>query len=68
MFSNCKKFNSDLSKWNVSNVKNMAGMFIGCEKFNCNISKWDVFNVEDMSDMFYKCKIKEEYARFFQMP
>ena len=27
MFSNCFKFNCDLSKWNVSKVKNMTDMF-----------------------------------------
>ena len=31
MFYNCKYFNSNLSKWDVSNVKNMDSMFWGCE-------------------------------------
>ena len=27
MFANCSKFNSDLSRWDVSKVKNMTDMF-----------------------------------------
>jgi surface protein len=40
-------FNGDISKWNVSNVKNMNGMFYSCD-FNKDISKWNVSKVEDM--------------------
>ena len=49
-------FNGDISRWNVSNVKNMFCMFTGCEQFNCDISKWDVSNVYDMSYIFCNCK------------
>jgi hypothetical protein len=54
-------FNGDISKWNVSNVKNMSYMFSGKKAgrrsiypvlFIGDISKWDVSNVEDMSGMF----------------
>ena len=48
-------FNGDISKWDVSNVKNMYGMFEDCNSFNQDISDWDVSNVTDMSDMFCKC-------------
>ena len=50
-----KDFNGDISQWDVSNVKDMCGMFHGCEKFNCDISAWNVSNVEDMYGMFYRC-------------
>ena len=56
MFNNCKKFNSDLSKWNVSKVKNMALMFDGCINFNSDLSKWDVSNVKDIGHMFDGCE------------
>ena len=49
-------FNGDISKWDVSNVKNMLEMFYRCDKFNQDISSWDVSNVTDMSHMFYDCK------------
>ena len=49
-------FNGDISKWNVSNVKNMAWMFCGCKKFNCDLSRWDVSNVADMTQMFIECE------------
>jgi len=50
----------DLSRWDVSNVTNMNGMFIACnfESMGCghtipeNIENWDVSNVTDMSWMF----------------
>ena len=30
----CKKFNGDITGWNVSSVKNMRDMFCGAESFN----------------------------------
>ena len=45
------EFNGDISKWNVSNVENMAGMFSN-SKFNNDISRWDVSRVENMNSMF----------------
>ena len=48
-------FNGDISKWDVSNVTNMRGMFYNCFKFNCDISNWDVSNVNNISNMFYNC-------------
>ena len=40
------------SKWDVSSVTDMSGMFLLAEKFNGDISKWDVSSVTDMSEMF----------------
>ena len=51
---NYSKFNGDISKWDVSNVKNMQEMFYN-SKFtgeNGDISKWDVSNVKNMWHMF----------------
>ena len=48
-------FNGNISKWDVSNVTDMTGMFYECEKFNSDISAWDVSKVTDMRYMFYKC-------------
>ena len=48
-------FNGDISKWNVSNVTNMYGMFYECESFNQDISTWDVSNVTNMDEMFNTC-------------
>ncbi len=50
-----KTINPDISKWNVSKVRNMQSMFALCENFDCDISKWDVGNVEDMLGMFNCC-------------
>ena len=66
MFSECKSFNQDISKWDVSNVTNMAGMFAECTSFNQDISGWDVSKVIKMKEIFYGCKIKEKYKPNFK--
>ena len=48
--------NTDISQWNVSNVKNMNGMFYECKDFNKDISSWDVSNTQYMSSMFWRCR------------
>ena len=47
----------DISKWDVSNVKDMYGIFYKCKNIDYigDISSWNVSNVEDMSYMFYNC-------------
>ena len=45
------KFNGDISKWNVSRVTNMRGMFMH-SNFNGDISKWNVSQVNNMREMF----------------
>ena len=42
MFKGASKFNSDISKWDVSNVKDMSEMFYKAEKFNSDFSNWDI--------------------------
>jgi surface protein len=34
MFYDAKSFNQDISKWNVSNVTDMSGMFYEARLFN----------------------------------
>ena len=51
-----KKFNGDISQWNVSNVKDMKCTFNWCEQFNCDLSEWNVSKVNDMNSMFCECK------------
>ena len=52
MFDNAHSFNSDLSNWNVSNVKNMNRMFRNAHSFNSDLSNWNISNVENMKYMF----------------
>ena len=52
LFSEAINFNSDISKWDVSNVTNMGGLFQAATNFNANISRWDVSNVTNMEYMF----------------
>lgn len=48
--------NIKIDQWDVSNVTNMAGMFINCNCFiGTDIGNWDVSNVTNMEYMFYKC-------------
>ena len=52
MFSDTRRFNGDISGWNVSSVTNMSYMFNIASAFNRDISGWDVSGVTDMSFMF----------------
>ena len=45
-----------IEDWDVSNVKNMEGMFGGCINFNTNLSNWNVSSVIYMSGMFNSCE------------
>jgi len=45
-----KKFNSDLSNWNVINIKNISHTFYCFTNFNWDLSQWNVVNVTDMFD------------------
>ena len=58
IFSGLKrvKYIIGLEDWDVSNVKDMYGMFEECEKFNCDLSNWDVSSVKDMTAMFSGCE------------
>jgi surface protein len=53
LFNNMKlsKFNGDISKWDVSNVENMQGMFSNTI-FTGDISNWNVSKVKLMRSMF----------------
>jgi len=62
MFKN-SRFNGDISKWNVSNVKYMYGMFQN-SKFNQDISNWDVGNVRDMDFMFQNSKFNQDISNW----
>jgi surface protein len=45
-------FNSDISKWNTSNIISMNSWFDKATNFNVDISGWDTARVADFTDMF----------------
>ena len=45
-------FNQDISKWDVSKVKNMLNAFNGAHKFDQDLSGWNTSSVENMSTTF----------------
>jgi len=51
-YFNIKDISPDISRWDVSNVTDMRGMFCGARTFYSDISNWDVSNVTSMSYMF----------------
>ena len=59
MFSN-SDFNKDISKWDVSRVKDMNSMFRH-SKFNQNISSLKINKDCDTTNMFEDCPIRKEY-------
>ena len=52
MFTDFQSYIGDISKWDVSSVTDMYGMFRGAVMFNGDISKWVVSSVKDMSAIF----------------
>ena len=48
-------YNFNISKWDVSKVKDMRFMFWGCENFNSDLSGWNMSSVTDMCGMFSGC-------------
>ena len=66
LFNGWKKFNGDISEWDVSNVKDMQWMFRD-SKFtgkNGDISRWDVSNVENISCMFFASKFNGDISKW----
>lgn len=50
---NAIRFTADLSKWNVSGVRQMKRMFQGVHNERMDwLNEWDVSNVQDMTAMF----------------
>lgn len=56
-------FDGDISKWNVSNVKNMRNMFAG-SAFGGGISEWNVSNVTNMSGMFMGSYFNDDISKW----
>jgi len=44
MFSHTKKFNQDISNWDIKNIKNMSYMFHNAISFIQDISGWNIIN------------------------
>src|SRR5574344_757020 len=63
LFYHIFRFNGDISKWNVSNVKDMHWMFRSSE-FNGDISKWNVSKVTDMSNMFFNSEFNGDISKW----
>ena len=56
MFMGCENLNCNLSKWDVSNIEDMHGIFKRCPSFEGKgLENWDVSNVADAYEMFYEC-------------
>lgn len=58
------KFDGDISKWNVSNVKDMTNMFT-LSKFNGDISKWNVKGDCDVSNMFGDSSLEYKAPKWY---
>ena len=75
-FNNIENVNFDVSKWDVSNVKDMTCMFGNCVKFKGKgLENWNVSKAEYMIRMFIGCdnftgeqienwKIKKDCSKF----
>jgi surface protein len=63
LFYHRNDFKGNISEWDVSNVKNMEGMFADSD-FNGDISKWNVSNVKYMSYMFLNSKFNGDISKW----
>lgn len=66
MINGLSEFNGNISKWDVSNVTNMSGMFAG-SKFTGekgDISNWNVSNVRNMARMFADSKFEGDITKW----
>ena len=52
MFNQAKKFNGNISNWDMRNVQYMGYMFAWAEHFNQPIDSWNTSNVKNMENMF----------------
>ena len=55
------RFNGDISRWDVSHVEDMMGLFAGSE-FNGDISKWDVSKATSMGLMFERSEFNGDIS------
>jgi len=55
------KFNNDIPKWDVSDVKNMYSMFLNSD-FNGDISNWGVSNVKQSRSIFIGSPLEKRYS------
>ena len=48
----------DISKWNISKVDNLYGMFYNCFSLTIipNIGKWDIASVKNINYLFWGCR------------
>ena len=63
-FESYENINFDISKWNVSNVKDMSYMFSNSSFTgeNGDLSKWDVSNVQNMSYMLANSEFNNDIS------
>ena len=60
-------FDSDLSNWDVSNVKHMQHMFHSCYEFKGKgLEKWNTANVKSMKQIFYNCTLIENKPSWYK--
>lgn len=70
MFENCKKFDCDLSRWELGKQSiSMDGMFFKCESFNQDISSWnlDAQKLKRCASMFKNCETFEQDLSSWKM-
>lgn len=56
MFDSCVSFTTDVSKWDMSHVKEMNAMFSDCRDFTSDLSKWNLdHEIDNMNSMLNGC-------------
>lgn len=67
MFIGCKKFNCNLSKWDVSDVKDMVYMFDKCTNFTGDgLENWKPIKCKKIRHMFNDCDSLKNYPSWYK--
>ena len=61
MVNGMKKFNQDISGWDVSNVTTMQSMFDGATAFKQDLSGWTVSNVGNFANFLNRVTLPTDY-------
>ena len=56
----------DVSKWDVSNVKDMYRMFFGCKNFNSDLNNWKVSKDTITDFMFSGCLLAPNPPKWYK--
>ena len=59
-------FDGDISRWNVSSVESMEGMFWQAKNFDQNLDEWNINPRCNISSIFYGCPLEKHPPKWYK--